>query len=239
MTTATPLILLSHGSRHPRAQAGIDELVAASVPELGKEAPAGEGPVVRDAHLEFSADTLEVVAGRLVEEGHRRAVVVPLLFTSGYHACTDVPEAVAAAQGSSGMELVLGQTLGVGSDIADLLARRAQHLQQAQAASRGELVLYVVGSSREQAQEDYRFLVAAVEQRVGQPVHLVQAAGPHAEPLPTSATGVLVVALFATEGLLLDKAREQLDPATSLLSEPLTAELASVVAARYRQAVSS
>lgn len=224
------LILLSHGSRHPRAQAGIDELVAAV-----REALAGGigGVSVEAAHLDFSEDTLTAVAVRLAAAGHSRAVVVPLLFSSGYHARVDVPAELEAAASASGLELVLGGTLGVGEDIAELLANR---IPAATPETTG-LVLYVVGSSRPEAQEDYERLRAALSRRTSRPVTLVQAAGPLAGELPVTPTGVHVLALFATDGLLLDKAREQLDEATSTLSAPLTSALSPVVAARYRQAV--
>lgn len=212
-----PLILLSHGSRHPGAQAGIDALVAAVSENLGLE--------VRDAHLEFSPRTLQSACS-----GFTRAVVVPLLFSSGYHARTDVPAALAAAHEATGTELILAKPLGVGEDIAALLA--------SQAPDRGDLVVYPVGSSRAEAQAEYEVLRASVGRMTGRDVAVIPATGPGSGAEKLIGLDAHVLPLFVTDGLLLDKARENLST-RSTLSEPLGATLAPVVTTRYRQAVAA
>lgn len=219
-----PLILLSHGSRHPRAQAGIDALGAAVQAQLGVR--------VADAHLDFSEVTLPVVARRLARAGHTRAVVVPLLFSSGYHARIDVPEEVAAARRLSGMDVLLSPTLGAGEDVADVLAGTARRDNP----RARELIVYPVGSSRAEAVADYDRLAARVHAASGLPTRwhpATRAPRPFGE---LHAAGGHVLPLFVTEGLLLDKARADLPHGTTL-SGPLAASLAPIVAARYRQAV--
>lgn len=212
-----PLILLSHGSRHTDAQAGIDALVRAVAGELGC--------VVEDAHLDFSERTLRAVAKR-----HSRAVVVPLLFSSGYHARADVPAEVAAAQEETGGELILADTLGVGEDVAQLLARDVPEGK--------DLVLYPVGSSRMQARADYVALQDTLARITGRIPQVIPATGEGSGLAQLGDRSVHVMPLFVTDGLLLDKARAALNE-SSTISAPLTAALAPVVSSRYRQAVSS
>ena len=129
----TALLTLSHGSRHPRAAAGIDRLTAAAGERLGVTA--------RAAHLEFSSPSLMDAARDLAAHGHHCAVVVPLLFTDAFHARHDVPAALAAAREASGLELAPARGLGTGGDIADVLAAHTRP------APDKNLVLAHVGSS--------------------------------------------------------------------------------------------
>ena len=89
----TALITLSHGSRHPDAAASVEALTRAAAELSGVPAVA--------AHLEFSAPTLEAAAQGLAARGEHEAVVVPLLFTEGYHQRVDVPAALDSAAASS------------------------------------------------------------------------------------------------------------------------------------------
>ena len=70
----TALITLSHGSRKPGAAAGIERLTQAT----------GVRPA-RAAHLEFNRPDLTTAALELAQLGETDAIVVPLLFTQGYH----------------------------------------------------------------------------------------------------------------------------------------------------------
>ncbi|GDY31425.1 sirohydrochlorin chelatase [Gandjariella thermophila] len=82
-----PLVAVAHGSRDPRSAATVTDLldvVRALRPELD----------VRIAFLDLSAPRLGDVLVALHGEGHRDAVVVPLLLGSAYHARVDVPGAV-------------------------------------------------------------------------------------------------------------------------------------------------
>lgn len=223
--TDAPLILLSHGSRHPEAAGGIAALAEAVSDTLGV--------LVCDAHLDFSDDTLPAVARRLADEGHEQAVVIALLFSTGYHARHDVPAEITEATSASGLSLVNAGTLGAGADIAELIAARFQSERPAAA----ELVIYPVGSSASTALADYERLQSLVAGLVSARV-LVHPATRAPFPLEElELSDAHLIPLFVTEGLLLDKARHHLPPHTTI-SSPLGTDLAPLIAARYRQAVS-
>src|SRR4051794_20008050 len=78
---AVPVIGLAHGSRHPRGAQAIEALMVA----VG----AAAGVPALPAYLDLADPDLATVAAALAEQGHRRAVVVPLLFTEAFHATVD------------------------------------------------------------------------------------------------------------------------------------------------------
>jgi sirohydrochlorin ferrochelatase len=84
-----PLVAVAHGSRDPRS--------AASVTALLDVVRASSGLDVRAAFLDLSAPRLPDVLSTLAYEGHREAVIVPLLLGSAFHARVDLPALVAEA----------------------------------------------------------------------------------------------------------------------------------------------
>ncbi len=211
----TALITLSHGSRHPRAAEGVRALTRAAAAELGV--------VGADAHLEFNTPDLVQAAAALAAAGHRDAIVVPLLFTRAFHATVDVPDAVEAA--SAHLNITLAQPIGMGAELADVLAGRVP-------ADATRVVLYPVGTSNPEQAEAYEALAGAVEKRTALPTHVVAATRGGADALPALAPFHLVP-LFVTHGTLLDAAYQAL-PAGCTASGPLTTALTGVVANRYR-----
>ena len=83
------VLLLSHGSKDPRAEFVVSQLVRAVARRTGAE--------VRAAHLDFTSPTPEAALGRLAADGFGQVQVVPLLFTPGYHLRHDIPKAVVAS----------------------------------------------------------------------------------------------------------------------------------------------
>nr|WP_308102890.1 MULTISPECIES: CbiX/SirB N-terminal domain-containing protein [unclassified Nocardia] len=87
--TATPgdvpaLIAVAHGSRDPRSAATMAAVVAgiaAARPDID----------VRLAFLDLSAPSVDQVIDAVAAQGHTRAVVVPLLLGSAFHARVDLP----------------------------------------------------------------------------------------------------------------------------------------------------
>ncbi|QGK69268.1 sirohydrochlorin chelatase [Allosaccharopolyspora coralli] len=80
----TPLIAVAHGSRDTRSAATIHaltDLVRARHADLD----------VRTAFLDLSSPRLDDVLDAVHGEGHREAVVVPLLLGHAFHARVDVP----------------------------------------------------------------------------------------------------------------------------------------------------
>lgn len=224
----TALITLSHGSRHPNALAGIQALTRATAKRLGVNGI--------DAHLEFIAPTLKEAARELGEP----AVVVPLLFTEAYHATHDVPEHVEAA--SAHAQLTLAPGLGMGDEVAEVLAERVA----LDAPAGVHIALYPVGTSDAQQVKGYEALAANVGERSGRGVSVVAATRGGATALTELARergNVHVLPLFVADGLLLDKAREALPHieaetgARMSCSGPLTTDLVGIVADRYTTAL--
>ncbi|QNG18404.1 sirohydrochlorin chelatase [Rhodococcus triatomae] len=80
----TPLIAVAHGSRDPRS-AGT---VAAAVAAVRARRPELD---VRLCFLDLSAPSVDRILDSVAAEGHRSAVVVPLLLGSAFHARVDLP----------------------------------------------------------------------------------------------------------------------------------------------------
>ena len=148
----TALITLSHGSRHPAAAPHVEALTRAAGELAGVPAMA--------AHLEFNEPTLEAVAQEMAQRGERDAVVVPLLFTEGYHQRVDVPAAINGASASTGLPLRRARGLGTGEDMAQLLAAQVP-------AGADKVVVYSVGSSDEQANAAVAYLARRVGELTG------------------------------------------------------------------------
>jgi sirohydrochlorin cobaltochelatase len=223
-----PVVGLAHGSRHPRGGDAIEALMIAVGAAAGVPAHA--------AFLDLAEPDLTAVAGLLAEEGHTRAVVVPLLFTEAFHARVDVPEAVAKAAEASGLDLVVAPILGTGDDVGDVL-RGA--LEGAGVDGDTDTVLLAVGSSRVEANDAVVDLAARLSDcRRGR----VRAAFGTCEPKVDQVLGeldepVALWPLFLADGLLLDPVRERFEERGWPVVEPLGAFAAPLVLARYAAAL--
>ncbi|AKK11969.1 sirohydrochlorin chelatase [Corynebacterium uterequi] len=214
----TDLIILSHGSRHPRAHATVQRLADATA----RLVPCG----VHVAHLDFDPErTLSAVAQRSGD-----AVVVPLLFAGGFHTRFDVPNQIRQAE-SGGVRLTLAPSLGAGPDVAAVLSRRLR----ADAAEDSVGVLFSVGSSIASSQAAMVALADAVGRAAGRDVDFLSATNMarSLDDVVAEHGRIHLLPLFVAEGLLLDQALARL-PAGSTASAPLGEALAGVVAARYR-----
>lgn len=113
-----PMIALAHGSRDPRSAATIEELV-------GVIRARQPGLDVRTAFLDLSAPRLFDVLSAVHAEGHREAIVVPLLLGSAYHARVDIPGALSrAATRFPRLSLRVAEVLGPDHRLADAVTRR-------------------------------------------------------------------------------------------------------------------
>lgn len=145
-TESTAVLLVSHGSRDPRAGYVVDELVSAVA--------AGAGITVRAAQLMFTATTPVVALRELAADGFTSVRVVPLLFTPGYHLNHDVPAAIAASGVTDRVEVsVAPPLLASGRRVRDLLLEAlADRLTQAAVdGSVDALVLASAGSNSQTA----------------------------------------------------------------------------------------
>jgi sirohydrochlorin ferrochelatase len=232
-TAGPPLIGLAHGSRHPGVAASIERLVAAAGAEAGVPA--------RAAYLDLVDPDLTTVATELAAAGHRRAVAVPLLFTTAFHARVDVPEAIAAAAATAGIELVHADVLGTGADVEALLRDSlAAH------PSAAPVLLFAVGSSDPTANASVHDLAerlgagrdgavragfATTEPRAGAVLtELAELTG--ATELSGRAT-LIVLPLFLAPGLLLDPVLASAAERGWTLLEPLAERAAPVLVRRY------
>ena len=100
------LVAVAHGSRDPRSAA----TVAALVDEVRRQRPDLD---VRLSFLDLSAPSLPEALAAAAADGHRRAVVVPLLLGRAFHARVDLPGEVAeAAHRHPGLDIVTAAVLG-------------------------------------------------------------------------------------------------------------------------------
>lgn len=145
-TESTAVLLLSHGSRDPRAACVVDGLVAAVARRSSLD--------VRAAHLDFTTPTPHVALRRLANDGFTSVRVVPLLFTPGYHLIHDVPMAVETSGVTQRMHVSVAPPLLAGGRHARdlLLAALADRLLQAGADRQVDaLILASAGSSSQAA----------------------------------------------------------------------------------------
>ena len=106
------LVAVAHGSRDPRSAAA----VAALADEVRRQHPELD---VRTSFLDHSAPRLPDVLAAVAADGHRRAVVVPLLLGHAFHARVDVPAQVAeAARRHPRLDVTTAEVLGGAGDPA-------------------------------------------------------------------------------------------------------------------------
>lgn len=185
------------------------------------------------AYLDLAEPDLTAVAVELAAAGHRTAVVVPLLFTSAFHATVDVPQAVAEAASASGLDLAMAAVLGTGGDVEDLLA---DVMAEAGLRPDHSVLLYAVGSSNDAANDDVHALAAALaagrdgEVRVG-----FGTAEPRAKDvLAELREPIAIVPLFLAPGLLLKPMEAAAAERGWVMTGPLGERAAPIVRRRYR-----
>jgi len=203
---STAILLLSHGSRDPRAEYVVDELVSAVAQATGR--------TVRAAYLDFTAPSAVVALRTLAADGFTSVRVVPLLFTPGYHLTHDVPSAVESSGVTWRMNVsVAPPLLSGGRRTRDLLlAALADRLMQAGADGQVDgLVLASAGSSSQIARRRIASLARDLARARGIPV--IAAFASAVSPSPARALETLsnngvqrpaVASLFVAPGRLTD-----------------------------------
>lgn len=219
----TALITLSHGSRHPQAVGLIDELSAAAANSAGVEGYS--------SHLEFNEPDLRTAVAEAIADGHKHLVIVPLLFTRGFHQKVDVPEQLAAVRQQAqraGADVELADGLGTGVAMEELLSRVIAR----EAPAGAHVVLVSVGSSDHAANASVDKLARRVaarragvnqagahqpgvnqsdaEQSSADGISVVFATGPNRlAELAQHHERMHLVPLFVSHGLLLDRMYRQ------------------------------
>jgi sirohydrochlorin ferrochelatase len=129
------LVAVAHGSRDPRSAA----TVAALIDEVRRQRPELD---VRRSFLDLSAPRLPDVLDAVAADGHRRAVVVPLLLGHAFHASVDVPGAVAhAAPRLPGLDITISPVLGGHPGLSKAALRRLAAALMADPASRSAALM--------------------------------------------------------------------------------------------------
>lgn len=137
---APPLIAVAHGSRDPRSAATVAALMA----EVRAQRPDLD---VRLSFLDLSAPRLPDVLGAVAADGHRDAVVVPLLLGHAYHARVDVPSEVhRAAQRHPRLDIEIADVLGGDPRLEDAALQRLAAVADLDDPQLG-VVLAAIGSS--------------------------------------------------------------------------------------------
>jgi sirohydrochlorin ferrochelatase len=228
-----PLIGLAHGSRDPRAAQTIGEVMRA-VEALRP------GLVARAAFLDLSEPDLTTVVNQLRSECDvPAAVVLPLLFSEAFHAMVDAPTAVAQAELNCGVELRLGEILGLGDDVLEALDDSAA---RAHIGAHEAILLLAVGSSREEANVAVHDLAYRWSRRRVGPVWagFATTGEPSASAVFARALAkqhrIGVVPLFLAPGLLLDAVRREAMAIDVEVAQPLGNSLAELVLQRYDEA---
>jgi sirohydrochlorin ferrochelatase len=203
---------------------------------------------VRTAFLDLSAPRLFDVLGALYAEGHRDAVVVPLLLGSAYHARVDIPGALSrAAQRFPLLNLRVADVLGPDPRLDDAVLLRLTEAGVALDDPSVGVVLTGAGSSHAPANR----AVSSVARRLAGRTNwtgAVAAFAAAADPdVPAAvamlrARGARRIALgswFLAPGRLPDRVIAQaraLDPDVRI-AEPLGTAIADIVLDRYTDAL--
>lgn len=239
----TPLIAVAHGSRDPRSATTVTALLDV-VRALN---PAVD---VRAAFLDLSAPRLGDVLRTVHGEGHRHAVVVPLLLGKAFHARVDVPGAVAEVQRQfPRLSVTVADVLGPDPWLESAALRRLAEAGVRPADRTTGIVLAGAGSSHAPANAAVAAIAARWAARSGwagvEPA-FASAGGPD---VPTAiarlraqgASRVAVASWFLAPGLLPDRitARTLELAPDAPIADPLGAdpEVAELVLHRYTAAL--
>lgn len=215
-----PVVLVAHGSPDPRSAPVVRAIAAA----------AG----VREAFLDFDTPTAEDVLADFAGNGHRHAVIVPLLLTDAYHRRVDLPRIADRTGELLGMSVTITATVG-GARLVPAMSRRLPSGTDA-------VVLAGAGSRSSSALAEVTAVATELGDRMGLPARAAFAA---AEPSVTEAVGrlrdegarrVAVVSYFVAPGRLHDRVARQAVEAGASVTPVFgpCRELVDTIVDRYR-----
>ncbi|RBY90891.1 sirohydrochlorin chelatase [Blastococcus sp. TF02A-26] len=151
------LVACAHGTRNPTGRRLIAELaLAAREQRPGLDTTA--------AFVDVQPPTVADVVAGLAAEG-RRAVVVPLLLSGGYHVHVDIASAVAGSDG-----VVAARPLGPDPRLAEVLDDRLRQAGADPGDARTAVVLAGAGSSDPRAVADVEETAALLQRSWAGPV---------------------------------------------------------------------
>ncbi|GAB3492780.1 sirohydrochlorin chelatase [Amycolatopsis cihanbeyliensis] len=237
-----PLVAVAHGSRDARSAATVRALVDL----VRTRTPEAE---VRVAFLDLSEPRVGEVLAELHTEGHREAVIVPLLLGSAYHARVDLPALVEELTGRlPRLRVTIADVLGTDPALAELTRDRLRDTGVDLADPALGVVLAAVGSSSAAANEGVARLAHRWQAARGGPVAPAFASATKPD-VPAAiarlrargAVRFAVACWFLAPGLLPDRIAglaRQADPGVPIAA-PLGAEprVADLVVRRYDAAL--
>ena len=124
----TAIIILSHGSRLPEAQATLQRII--TLVSSGVD----EKFIVAGAALQFNQPDLPAAIARAVDKGAQQIVVVPLFLYLGLHMQRDIPEILDEQKNLyPGIKISMAEHIGADPRLLDIIMDRVRE------ASKGEL----------------------------------------------------------------------------------------------------
>ncbi|BDT85851.1 sirohydrochlorin chelatase [Nocardia cyriacigeorgica] len=195
---APALIAVAHGSRDPRSaatMAAVTAQLAAARPDLD----------VRLAFLDLNAPSVDQVIDAVAAQGHTRAIVVPLLLGSAFHARVDLPGLLASASARHPrLELTQADVLGADPRLVSALRDRVIAADRAAGRMADRTIAYGTvsdhsgGSRRAGLLPDSRLGVAVAA--VGSSSDAANARTAEVARMLAAATGWTTEICFATTG---------------------------------------
>ncbi|MTD42147.1 sirohydrochlorin chelatase [Erwinia sp. CPCC 100877] len=170
----------------------------------------------RVAFLEKHPATIEKMAQELIQSGHDKLIVVPVLLFAGRHVLTDIPEEVNNVR-KANPELVVVQTktFGAMKGCRDILQERFQSAAQKFPQQKIEGILIAHGTKRSaEPQRDLEEIAAEIAGNVGFPIRALSLKGDvnyieNLKEQPLAGTGI-IVPFFLFEGHLITMMQQQL-----------------------------
>ncbi|CAL9437777.1 sirohydrochlorin chelatase [Streptomyces sp. enrichment culture] len=231
-----PLVLVAHGSRDPRAL----ETVRALLDRVRARRP---GLPVRLGHIELNAPLLPDTLAALDTP---EAVLVPLLFSPGFHIKQDIPDMAAASRVHTRLAAPLGpHPLLIDALHARLTEAGWQAPRTACARRETAVILAAAGSRDPESAQHTRHIADRLAERLGVPVvpaYACAATPTVDEAIRTLGTAgrhrIAIASCFTAPGRF---ASECAKKAPWLASAPLGAhaKMADLILHRYDQALQS
>jgi len=123
----TAIVILSHGSRLPEAQATLQKITALV------SSGVNEKFIVEGAALQFNQPDLPAAIARAADKGARQIVVVPLFLYLGLHMQRDIPEII-AEQGNlyPGIKISMAEHIGADPRLLDIIMDRVREASKSE-----------------------------------------------------------------------------------------------------------
>ena len=117
----TAIVLLSHGSRLPEAQATLQKIKTMVTASVAKDF------IVEGAALQFNQPDLPASIAKVVEQGAKKIVVVPLFLYLGLHMQRDIPEILTKEKMRyPGVSINMSEHIGTDPLLLDIIMNRVR-----------------------------------------------------------------------------------------------------------------